>query len=482
VASSSQNALLLLERTALRPLIDCISDGRSSGRRKPYPDQFEHVAAQLGVAPSRCVVVEDSVVGIEAARRAGMGGIAIGEVACEASQVDAAFDSLADVDIEEFMGRVVVALEDQSMRIPINNLGPENAELIRELTDGIQAVLRRGDFMLGEPVDLFESRFAEWCQAKWAVGVNSGTDALALTFRALGIGPGDEVITVPNTFVATVGAILQCGATPVFVDVGEDENMDPDSLAEAMTERTRAVVPVHLRGRPARMDRIMEIADRHGVFVIEDCAQAHGARFAGKPVGTFGVAGCFSMHPQKILGACGDAGVIITSDAALADRLRLLRHHGLRTRDRVEIWGCNSRLDSLQAAVLTVKLGHLEKWIRRRRALASQYFEGLDGLPLQLPVEREPEYAVYYLFTVQAERRDQLRDYLREQGIDARIHYPKLIPDQPAAMGARCHAQPLANARRQCDRILSLPIYPSLSEEDLQYVVRCVRRFCGRAT
>lgn len=254
--------------------------------------------------------------------------------------------------------------------IPIMNLGPENAPLFDDMVAGLREVVLSGQFMLGDDVERFEEGFAAFQGARYAIGVNSGTDALSLPLRAMGVGPGDEVITVANTFVATVGAILEVGATPRFADVGEDENLDPEALEAAITPRTRAVIPVHLRGRPVDMVRVMEVARRHDLVVVEDGAQAHGARFADRAVGTYGAAGGFSLHPQKILGACGDAGVIVTDDAELARQLRYLRHHGLRTREEVVRWGHNSRLDNLQAAFLNAKLPHLAGWLERRRALA----------------------------------------------------------------------------------------------------------------
>lgn len=375
--------------------------------------------------------------------------------------------------------RAATAVEELHFEVPIMNLGPENEALLPEIAPRLEEVLRRGDFMLGDEVERFEEGFAAFQGARWAIAVNSGTDALTLSLEALGIGPGDEVITVANTFVATVGAILERGAAPRFVDVGHDENMDPERLAEAITPRTRAVIPVHLRGRPARMTEIMEIARRHGLQVVEDGAQAHGARYDGRPVGTFGAAGAFSLHPQKILGACGDAGVITTADPQLAARLRLLRHHGLRTRDMVETWGHNSRLDTMQAAILNVKLRYVEGWIERRRHLARRYIEALAGLPLELPVETARERCTYYLFTVQAERRDELQAWLQSRGVDARIHYPHPIYAQPAARQLGVDPAFLPVTHAQSRRILSLPIYPSLTEERLDAVAAAVRSFYG---
>ncbi len=363
------------------------------------------------------------------------------------------------------------------MLIPIMNVAGENAALAEELTAAVARVFEHGQLMLGPEVGEFEDRVAELLGTRHAIGVNSGTDALVLTMKALGIGPGREVMTTPNTFIATVGAIRQCGATAVLVDVDGDENIDPTQIEPHITPRTAAIIPVHLRGRPARMDRIMAIAERHHLAVIEDASQAFGARFQGRCVGSFGIAGCFSLHPQKVLAASGDAGVIATDDDALAGKIRLLRHHGLRTRDQVEIWGQNSRLDSIQAAILNVKLNHLDAWIARRREVAEAYRQRLRGLDLVLPEEGPGEFCVYYHFSVFAPQRDALLAHLQAHGVDARVHYPTPIHKQKVAGDIVVAEGGLPAAERQSTEQLSLPIYPGLTPEQLGIVVNAVRAF-----
>jgi len=367
------------------------------------------------------------------------------------------------------------------MRVPIMDVGPENRRVLPALLARIGATLEEGQLMLGSEVELFEKSAAAYAGADFAVGVNSGTDAIYLSLRALGIGRGDEVITAPNSFVGTAGAIIDCGARPVFADVGPDENLDPGALRAAISSRTRAVVPVHLRGRPARMAEICDIAGQAGIAVVEDAAQAFGTRLDGRHVGTFGVLGCFSFHPQKVLAAAGDGGMVITSDPELAGRLRLLRHHGLVSRDEVLMWGRNSRLDSIQAAVLNVKLEMVDEWIARRRELASVYLRELSGLPLELPVEQPGQHCVFYLFSVMTDQRDALKAHLQAAGVDARVHYELLITEQPAAreMGYDYRANPVAASQRL--RQLSLPIYPGLTSEQQRLVIDEVRAFFKEA-
>ena len=357
----------------------------------------------------------------------------------------------------------------------------QNESIEADLLDAVRDVIRSGQAILGDPVAQFEKALADLHQLAWAIGVKSGTDALCLALRAVGVGPGDEVITVPNSFVATVAAIVHVGANPVLVDVDEAMTMDPDALEGAITPRTRAVIPVHLHGRPARMDEIVRIVKRHDLAIIEDCAQAIGARLRDRLVGTFGVAGCYSMHPLKNLGALGDAGAIVGSGADLRDRLRLLRNHGLRTRDECDVWGFNARLDTIQAAMLLVKLRHLANWTMARRAIAARYLAALSDLPLVLPHERPGEFCVWHGFVVQTDERDALRSFLRRQGVEALIYYPIPIHRQRAAreLGYACGRFP--NCERQAERILSLPVRHDLTAEQVDRVVSAVREFfCGR--
>src|SRR5206468_7651040 len=292
-----------------------------------------------------------------------------------------------------------------AVRIPYANLAGQHAALRDELLAAVGRVLDHGKFILGPEVGEFERRFAAVCGVDHAVAVGNGTDALVLALRVLNIGAGDEVITVPNSFVASAAAIALLGARPVFVDVADDLNIDVGRIDAAITPRTRAILPVHLTGRPVQMGPLMEIARRRTLRVVEDCAQAVCAEYDGQRVGSFGDVGCFSLHPLKTLNACGDGGVLTTADKAIAARLRELRNIGLKTRDECVVWSGNSRLDTLQAALLLVKLAHLDEWTERRRANAAAYQRLLaDVRQIRLPMDRAGERAVYHTFVIQAER------------------------------------------------------------------------------
>ncbi|MBF0285673.1 MAG: DegT/DnrJ/EryC1/StrS family aminotransferase [Magnetococcales bacterium] len=361
------------------------------------------------------------------------------------------------------------------MNVPFFDASALDLAIWDEVQEEIRDVVAGGQFVLGEAVGRFERRFADFCGAAHGVAVNSGTDALILALKALGIGPGDEVITVPNSFIATVSCIALIGARPVLVDVGEDDNLDPALLAAALTPRTRAILPVHLTGNPARMDEILAFAHRHALPVVEDAAQAIGSRWAGRQVGTWGAMGCFSLHPYKVLGGWGDGGMVVTEDAALADRLRGLRNHGI-SGGGIPFFGFNSRLDTLQAVVLKRKLDRMEELIRRRRAMADAYRQGLSGV-VGFPRVHPQAEPVWQNFVVRCPRRDDLMAYLKERGIETRIHYPTPVPLQPvgAAWGWREGDFPVTERLR--DEILSLPFHPGLSDEALGLVCQAVRGF-----
>jgi dTDP-4-amino-4,6-dideoxygalactose transaminase len=364
------------------------------------------------------------------------------------------------------------------IRIPYVNVAAQHAEIKAELLAAMAAVIDKGQFILGDEVGEFERRFAERCGVRYAVALNSGTDALVLALRALGIGPGDEVITVPNTFVATASCIVQVGARPVFVDVREDYNMDPTQLERVITIKTRAILPVHLTGRPADMDPILKVARAYQLRVVEDGAQAMLAEYRGRSVGSFGDAGCFSLHPLKTLGACGDAGVVTTNSEEMCHKLRLLRNHGLRSRDDCAMWGSNSRLDTLQAAILLVKLNYLEAWTEQRRSHAAYYQKRLRAIDaLRLPADQPHEKSVYHTFIIQAGRRDDLRSYLAEHGVETAVHYPIPLHLHQAAADLGYPAGSFPVAERQAARILSLPIYSELAPDGLEYIVQTVREF-----
>jgi dTDP-4-amino-4,6-dideoxygalactose transaminase len=305
-----------------------------------------------------------------------------------------------------------------------------------------------------------------YCDVRHAVGVHSGTSALELLLRAYGIGAGDEVITAANTFIATAFAISHCGATPVLVDADPDTHtVDPSQMAAAVTARTRALIPVHLYGQPADMRAIAAIADEHGLLVIEDACQAHGARYDGARAGSLGDAAVFSFYPSKNLGAHGDGGIAVTDDAAVAERVRLLRNYGCVTKYRSEVVGYNRRLDTLQAAMLRVKLPLLDAWNDARRTHAARYDEVLEGLPVTLPVTREDVEHVWHLYVVRVSDRDRVRERLDASGIDTQIHYPVPIHLQPAyrALGYRPGDFPVAE--RNAGEMISLPMYPELPAE-----------------
>ena len=363
-------------------------------------------------------------------------------------------------------------------RVPYVDLARQHTALLPELLAAAREVLASGQFILGEPVREFEARFAEHCGVAHAVAVNSGTDALELALEALGIKSGDEVITVPNSFIATTTAIVRCGARPVFVDVTGDYNLDVSQLAGAINERTRALLPVHLTGAPANMPVIMEIAAEHKLSVVEDCAQAVGAEIDARRVGSFGDLGCFSLHPLKTLSACGDAGIIVTNKRALYEKLIVNRNLGLADRDTVVSWGHNSRLDTLQAALLLVKFNHLDEWTRRRQLNAATYRELLQDVnQLVLPQAASRSTCVYHTFVIQADRRDALRRFLVDRGVETSVHYPIPTHLQPIASEYGGVSGDFPIAETQAKRILSLPIYPELTRDEIQFVADSIRTF-----
>jgi dTDP-4-amino-4,6-dideoxygalactose transaminase len=342
----------------------------------------------------------------------------------------------------------------------------------------LQRALASGQWVAGAEVAEFEAAIAERLGARYAIGVGSGTDALILSLRALGIGPGDEVITAPNSFIATTSAIVHAGAAPVFADVLPDQNIDPERVAAAVTPRTRAILPVHLTGRPARMPELVALAERHGLSIIEDAAQAVGAKLSGRAAGTFGHAGCFSAHPLKNLNAAGDAGFITTDDPELAARLKRMRSNGLVDRETALEWGIVSRLDTLQAAVLLERLGELDRFTQARRRNAERYRELLAGLEhVVCPPCRPEEYNVFHTFVVQVNRRDELQLFLKERGVGTAIHYKIPIHLQPAARALGYAKGSLPVAEAQSERILSLPVHQFLNDDDLEYVAATIREF-----
>jgi dTDP-4-amino-4,6-dideoxygalactose transaminase len=359
-------------------------------------------------------------------------------------------------------------------QVPFLDIVAQNQPLWPELKPALEAVMSQAQFVLGPAVERFEQNFAEYLGARYAVGVNSGTSALLLTLQALDVGPGDEVITTPLTWISTSWAISYLGARPVYVDVDPvSYNLDPDLVSAAVTPRTKVLLPVHLYGQSADLTRLASLAERHGLFLVEDAAQAHGALHAGRRVGTVGRAGCFSFYPGKNLGALGEAGAVVTDDEQLAPRLRSLRDHAQRGRHHhVEI-GYNARMEGLQGAALDVKLRYLDRWNATRSLHAERYHDLLTDCPhLMLPRVRRLEEHVWHLFVVLVRdvQRDALRQGLADVGVATGVHYPTLVPFQPvyAHLGYRQGDFPIAeHVARRC---LSLPMFPELTEAQIEYV------------
>lgn len=367
------------------------------------------------------------------------------------------------------------------MKIPFVDLGAQHAALAAELQSAMGAVVRDGAFILGDRVSRFESELASYLGVAHVVGVGNGLDALRLSLLALGVGPGDEVITAANTFIATALAVAAAGARPVLVDCDEKTfNIDPGQIQAAITSRTKAIIPVHLYGRVADLDAVTDIARARGLHVVEDAAQAHGAyATSGRRAGTVGAAGCFSFYPSKNLGACGDGGALVTNDAALAQRARQLRNYGQSEKYHHDVPGINSRLDGLQAAVLSTKLPHLDGWNDRRRAVAAAYRDGLGGLPLGLPEEGPATGHVHHLFVVRSRERERLRADLTAAGIETGIHYPIPIHQQAAFAGVFGAAR-FPVTEMLASEILSLPMYPEMTSDQVGHVIGQVRRSLGR--
>lgn len=369
-------------------------------------------------------------------------------------------------------------------RVPFGDLAREYAALRAEIDEALRRVCAGGWFVLGPEVTAFEQEFAAYCGARHAVAVASGTDALHLALRALGVGPGDEVITVAHTAVATVAAVALAGATPVLVDVDRTTGtMDAAAAAAAVGPRTRVLLPVHLYGQPAALDPLAALAARHGLALVEDACQAHGARYRGQRVGALGTAGCFSFYPTKNLGAYGDGGAVVTNDDALVERLRRLRQYGWRTRDDSVEQGLNSRLDEMQAAILRVKLRHLDAWQARRAALAARYTSGLAAaapgiaLPPAVP-DTEP---VWHLYVVRTRQREALRQAMAAEGVGTGIHYPIPVHRQDAYANLGLGPGSLPASERWAAEVLSLPLFPFLREDEVAWVVAAVGRFVASA-
>ncbi|MGB8953592.1 MAG: DegT/DnrJ/EryC1/StrS family aminotransferase [Candidatus Aminicenantales bacterium] len=367
------------------------------------------------------------------------------------------------------------------MNVPFVDLKAQYKSLKSEIDTAIQSVIDNTAFIGGKSVKAFEQAYAKKFGVKHCVSCANGTDAIYIALKALGIGPGDEVITVANTWISTSETITQAGAKPVFVDIDEYFHIDPQKIEEKITKKTKAVIPVHLYGQAAAIDAILRICESHGLPMIEDCAQSHFSTFDGRKTGTFGLAGTFSFYPGKNLGAYGDAGALITNDDAFARKARLFANHGSLQKHIHEIEGINSRLDAIQAEVLAIKLNHIDEWNKARHAHGLKYNALLAAVPrLKYPKLRENAFHIFHIYSIRVPKRDELADYLKSEGISTGIHYPTALPFMPAYsyMGHKPSDFPVAYQGQ--NEILSLPMYPELTDEMIEYVARAIKDFFAK--
>lgn len=361
---------------------------------------------------------------------------------------------------------------EQAVKVPFMDLASLHSPIQKDIEREISKLASSSSFILGPAVERFENNFAAYCETGHAVGCNSGTSAIHMALCALGIGPGDEVITVSHTFVGTVWGILYCGAKPVFVDINSDTmNIDVAKVEAQVNGRTKAILPVHLYGQPVDMDPLMAIARKHGLYVIEDAAQAHGARYKGRRVGSLGDIACFSFYPGKNLGAWGEAGAVVTADRKLAERLKRIRDHGQPRRYCHSDLGFNYRMDAIQAAVLDVKLRHLDAWNERRAELSGLYHDRLSGVQgLRLPIHGQDAQVVHHLFVIRHVDRDVIGKRMEEAGVSTGLHYPIPVHKQPAICGVIDDKHVMEETDHAAATCLSLPLHPTLSDSQLDYV------------
>lgn len=365
--------------------------------------------------------------------------------------------------------------------IRLVDLSRQHKRLKKEINSAIARVLASSHFILGEEVEKFEEEFAHFCGAKYCVGLDNGSSALELGLRALGIGPGDEVITPVNSFIASSSAISFAGATPVWVDCDpQTYNIDVTQIERAITKKTRALMPVHLCGQPAAMDKILTLAKKYKLLVVEDACQAHGATFVGKPIGSLGIWAAFSFYPGKNLGALGDAGALVTNNKIVADKVRMMHNYGQVDKYHHKVLAWNRRLDGLQAAILRVKLKHLRHWNELRRSHAKLYNHLLAKLPVVCPYEYPRGTHIYHLYVIRTKKRDALRKFLTSRGIETGIHYPIPIHKQRAYRPIRSSRR-YPVAERLAKESLSLPMFPELSEKEVRYVCQTIRQFFARS-
>jgi dTDP-4-amino-4,6-dideoxygalactose transaminase len=366
--------------------------------------------------------------------------------------------------------------KENIVSVPFVGLGERFRSNETALLAAVTKIGRNGQFILGETVERFEKGLADFCRSGYVVSVNSGFDALFLSLKALGIGAGDEVITAANSFIASAGAIAAAGATPVFVDVTDDFNIDVELIERSITRKTKAIMPVHLTGLPARMDQINKIAVDHGLFVVEDAAQAIGATWQGKSVGSWGDVGCFSLHPLKNFHIFGDGGFITMQEEASMEQFLLLRNHGLVSRDECQSWGYNSRLDGMQAAMGLVCLDKLSEWNQRVKDIAVQYRDGIKHPVYHQPIDKDAE-SVFHNYVIRVSDRDKLMSYLAEEGVDTKIHYPIPLHLQPAAKDLGYQEGDFPSTELFVKEMMSLPIYPELSDNQVANVINYINKF-----
>ena len=364
------------------------------------------------------------------------------------------------------------------MKIKYLDLQAQYRAIKPEIDAAISKVIESSAFILGPAVAEFEEAFATYCETDHCIGVNSGTSAVLLALKAVGVGPGDEVVTTANTFVATISPILYLGAKPVLVDADpESRNMDPELLKFAISPKTRAIMPVHLYGRTADMEPILQVAREYGIPVVEDSAQAHGARYKGKRAGSLGRIAAFSFYPGKNLGAYGEGGAVTTSDPKYDKTVRMLRDHGSEKKYYYDMLGYNARLEGIQGAVLTVKLKHLDKWNAERRRVALSYNEHLKGVPVVTPGLHKDHDQVFHVYVIQSERRDELQKYLAEKGVPSIMHYPVPVHVQKAFDHIGYKEGDFPVTEKLCREVLSLPIYPEMTEEQVAFVAGTIKKF-----
>ena len=359
------------------------------------------------------------------------------------------------------------------MNVKFVNLGRQYQNLKDDILAVVDRISSKGDYVMGQELSQFEDSFSTYCQTKYAIGVGTGSDALFLSLKAMGIGPGDEVLTAPNSFIASAWTIAATGATPKFVDISTDLNINPLLIEQAITPKTKAIMPVHFTGKIANMTAIQKIAKDHQLLIIEDSAQAIGAQYRNQFAGSFGECGCFSLHPLKNLHVHGDGGIITTNSDTLFNHIKLLRNHGLKDRNNCTVWGYNSRLDSIQAGIANIKLNHLDGWTQTYRKIAAEYTHALKNY-VQTPAEEPYEAPVYHRYMIRVQSRDALQHYLTEKGIETKINYP--IPIHLQEIGQKMgHTKgDFPETEKAATEILSLPIYPELESAELEYVIEHV--------